>query len=103
MTTLSNDHIMDVERSIRAMTPQEKQAKREWGTGACQVRGCTTRAAYLVLETSHGESGNGDWWNYCCPKHARLFADQFGLEMPGPASSPRQHRQKVEVFTEPCA
>ena len=73
-------NLMQVDRSIRSMTPQEKQAKREWGTGACQQRGCTTRAAYLVLEVSPGESG--DWWQYCCPKHAKLFADQHGLEMP---------------------
>ena len=50
---------MHVDRSIRSMTLEEKQAKRDWGTGACQVRGCTTRAAYLVLEASSGESGSG--------------------------------------------
>lgn len=83
---------MIVERSIRAMTPQEKQAKREWGTGACQVRGCTTRAAYLVLETSSdktdgsGETDSEDWWQYCCQKHARHFADQHNLEMPAAAA-----------------
>src|ERR1035441_8148340 len=59
---------MHVDRSIRAMTPEEKQAKRDWGTGACQVRGCTTRAAYLVLETSSSESESGDWWQYCLPE-----------------------------------
>jgi len=68
------------------MTPQEKQAKREWGTGACQVRGCTTRAAYLVLETSPGGTGDGEWWQYCCPEHARHFADRHGLELPAQAS-----------------
>jgi hypothetical protein len=72
------------------MTPGEKQAKRDWGTGACQVRGCTTRAAYLVLETSSSESESGDWWQYCCPKHARHFADQHGLETP--AAAPRASR-----------
>jgi hypothetical protein len=77
---------MHVERGIRPMTPQEKQAKREWGKGACQVRRCTARAAYLVLETSTGDSGSGDWWQYCCPKHARHFADRHGLEMPAAAS-----------------
>jgi len=77
---------MQTDRSIRSMTPQEKQAKRDWGTGACQVRGCTTRAAYLVLETASGEAGGGDWWQYCCPKHARQFASQHGLEMPVQAS-----------------
>lgn len=65
------------------MMPEEKQAKQDWGTAACQVRGCTARAAYLVIENSPGESENGDWWQYCCPKHARQFADQYGLEMPG--------------------
>jgi len=75
------------------MTPQEKQAKREWGTGACQVRGCTTRAAYLALESSSSESEGGDWWQYCCSKHARQFADQHGLEMPAVARAARQHRQ----------
>jgi len=75
---------MHVDRSIRSMTPQEKQAKREWGTAACQVRGCTKPATYLALETSSGESGAGDWWQYCCPKHARHFANQHGLEMPAP-------------------
>ena len=73
---------MQVERGIRAMTPQEEQAKREWGTGACQVERCSARAAYLVLETWTGESGSGAWWQYCCQKHARQFADQHGLEMP---------------------
>lgn len=81
---------MHVDRSIRAMTPQEKQAKREWGTGACQARGCTTRAAYLVLETSGGEGDSGEWWQYCCAKHARQFADQHGLELP--AAAPRMSR-----------
>ncbi|MGO4881653.1 MAG: hypothetical protein ACLP59_12625 [Bryobacteraceae bacterium] len=77
---------MQVERSIRSMTPQEKQAKRDWGTGACQARGCTTRAAYLVLEKTSGDSDDGEWWQYCCPKHARRFAEQHGIEMPEPVS-----------------
>jgi len=76
---------MQVERSIRPMTPQEKQAKREWGTGACQVRGCTARAAYLVLESSSGEGQGDDWWQYCCQKHTRHFAEQHGLDMPAQA------------------
>ena len=73
---------MNVDRSIRLMTPHEKQAKREWGTGACQARGCTTRAAYLAVENTPGDSESGDWWQYCCPKHARQFADEHGLELP---------------------
>jgi hypothetical protein len=88
---------MQIDRSIRSMTPQEKQAKRDWGTGACQVRGCTTRAAYLVLETPSGESGSGDWWQYCCPKHARQFANRHGLEMPAQASPARQDRETAPV------
>jgi hypothetical protein len=83
---------MHVDRSIRSMTLEEKQAKRDWGTGACQVRGCTTRAAYLVLEASSGESGSGDWWQYCCPKHATNFANRHGLEMPAPAAFARHRR-----------
>lgn len=77
---------MPVDRSIRAMTPQEKQAKREWGTGACQARHCTTRAAYLVMETASGEPDSEEWWQYCCPKHARLFAEEHGLELPAVAA-----------------
>ncbi len=76
------------------MTPQEKQAKREWGTGACQARGCTTRAAYLVME------GNGDWWQYSCPKHARQFAEQHGLEVPAP---PPRATRKTELMACPGA
>jgi len=72
--------------SIRSMTPQEKRAKRDWGTGACQVRGCTTRAVYLVMETASGEAEGGEWWQYRCPRHAREFASQHGLEMPAPAA-----------------
>jgi len=71
---------MNVTRSIRAMTPEERQAKREWGTGACQVRACTARAGYLVMETAVG--ADGEWWEYCCPKHARHYAELHGLEMP---------------------
>lgn len=78
------------------MTPEEKQAKRDWGTGACQVRGCTTRAAYLALETAPGESESGDWWQYCCPAHARRFADLHGLEMPE-ANFARQHRHTASI------
>jgi hypothetical protein len=81
---------MHVDRSIRPMTLEEKQAKREWGTGACQMRGCAARAAYLVLENSRADSESEDWWQYCCTKHARLFAKQHGLEMPGAA--PRASR-----------
>ena len=88
---------MPTERSIRWMTPQEKKAKRDWGTGACQVRGCTTRAVYLVLETSSNESGGGDWWQYCCPKHARQFANQNGLEMPVQASFARELRETAPI------
>ncbi|HVN04670.1 MAG TPA: hypothetical protein VMT86_09655 [Bryobacteraceae bacterium] len=73
---------MIVDRTIRAMTREEKQAKREWGTGACQARGCTARAAYLLMETSTANSTAEEWWQYCCPKHARGFADEFGLELP---------------------
>ena len=88
---------MQTDRSIRSMTPQEKQAKRDWGTGACQVRGCTTRAAYLVLETSSGEPEGGEWWQYCCPKHARQFANQHGLEMPAQAAFARQDRETAPI------
>jgi hypothetical protein len=86
------------------MTPQEKQAKREWGTGACQVRGCTARAAYLALESSSGADG-GDWWQYCCPKHAREYVEQHGLEMPAPASYARQrasHARQRRALLSPC-
>jgi hypothetical protein len=68
------------------MTAQEKKAKREWGTAACQVRGCAARAAYLLHETLPGESDSGEWWQYCCAKHAKQFADRHGLEMPAAAS-----------------
>ena len=73
---------MNVDRSIRAMTPEEKQAKRDWRTGACQVRGCATRAAYLALESAPAGSDSEDWWQYCCLKHARQFVDRHGLKMP---------------------
>jgi len=66
---------MSDSRSIRAMTAEEIQAKREWGTGACQAKGCTVRAAFLLIE-------GDEWWSYCCPKHARNYAEQHGLEMP---------------------
>jgi len=80
---------MLVDRSIRAMTPQEKHAKREWGTGACQARNCTSRAAYLVMENSSA-GPDGEWWEYCCPRHAREFAEQHGLELPVvPTRAPR--------------
>ena len=76
---------MRTDCSIRAMTPEEKQAKRDWGTGACQARACKTRAAYLVMETSPGAEG-GEWWQYCCTRHAREFAGRHGLEMPAQAA-----------------
>ncbi len=80
---------MSVQRSIRCMTPQEIQAKREWGTGACQVRGCATRAAYLAMESA-GQAAEGDWWQYQCARHARSFANEHGLELPaGPARAAR--------------
>jgi hypothetical protein len=79
------------------MTPQERQAKREWGTGACQARGCAARAAYLVLETLPGESESGDWWQYCCTKHAKHFADQHGLEMPLQSRPAGQQRQAASM------
>jgi hypothetical protein len=63
------------------MTAEEAQAKREWGTGACQANGCTTRSAFLVME-------GDDWWLYCCPKHAKQYADQHGIEMPPRAPAP---------------
>ncbi|HUE03488.1 MAG TPA: hypothetical protein VMR62_28265 [Bryobacteraceae bacterium] len=84
---------MHVSRNIRLMTSQEKQAKRQWGTGACQVRGCITRAAYLLLETSAMPSDGGDWWQYCCPKHAKCFAERHGLEIP--AAAPRRARSLI--------
>lgn len=73
---------MTIDRSIRAMTKEEKQAKREWGTGACQARGCTARAAYLLLEAPAEGSAGDEWWQYCCPRHAQQFADEHGLELP---------------------
>jgi hypothetical protein len=63
------------------MTVEELQAKREWGTGACQAKGCTTRAAFLVME-------GADWWQYCCPKHAKHYGDEHGLDVPARAPSP---------------
>jgi hypothetical protein len=93
---------MHVDRSIRTMTPQEKQAKRDWGTGACQVRRCTMRAAYLVLETLPGDSESVDWWQYCCPKHARAFAGQHGLEMPAAGATARgEARIRASAHTAP--
>jgi hypothetical protein len=80
------------------MTPQEKQAKKDWGTGACQVRGCAARAAYLVLESTSGEFRSGDWWQYCCTKHARQFAAQHGLEMPAQPIAAGQNRQTASMF-----
>ena len=88
---------MHVDRSIRVMTPEEKKAKREWGTGACQVRGCTSRAAYLVLEDSPGEPESGEWWQYCCPKHAKHFADRHGLELPVRAGFARRAPASVRT------
>ena len=73
---------MNIDRRIRVMAAEEKQAKREWGTGGCQVRRCTARAAYLLLETCTNESGRGEWWQYCCARHARRYASQHGLQMP---------------------
>ena len=78
---------MKADRTIRAMTPEERRAKREWRTGACQVPRCTTRAAYLLMETWEDKSGGGEWWQYCCPKHARRFANKHSLELP-PVSTP---------------
>jgi hypothetical protein len=77
---------MNPDRSIRAMTAEEKQAKRDWGTGACQVRGCTARAGYLAMESAPGEFEGEEWWQYCCAKHATRFANRHGLEMPAPAA-----------------
>jgi len=65
------------------MTPEETHAKRVWGTGSCQVRGCSVRAGYLVRETWDDQSsGAGEWWQYCCLRHAKRFADRHGLEVP---------------------
>jgi len=63
---------MSVARSIRSMTPEEIQAKRDWGTVACQAKGCTTRSAFLVME-------GDDWWLYCCPQQ---YAERHGIAMP---------------------
>ena len=81
---------MKLDQSIRRMTPQERQAKRDWGTGACQVRQCTARASYLLMQSWEDGSKTGEWWQYCCLKHAQQFADQHGIEMPaGPAADKR--------------
>jgi hypothetical protein len=88
---------MRIERSIRSMTPEEMQAKRQWGTDTCQAPRCGARAAYLVLETG---AGDGEWWQYCCRKHASLFASQHGLDLPAqPAAPPRA----APLHTEPRA
>ena len=85
---------MSVERTIRVMTPEEKHAKRQWGTGACQARSCTARASYLAVEA---DSQHGDWWQYCCPKHARSFAEMHGLELPAlPPKASRMPEPAVE-------
>jgi hypothetical protein len=73
---------MRVERSIRLMTSEELRAKREWGTGGCQSDGCTARAGYLVLEVAQEQPAEEEWWQYCCPEHARLFAQRYDLQMP---------------------
>lgn len=73
---------MTVDRSIRSMTATEKRAKREWGTGVCQVRRCIARATYLVMETWQNESESGEWWQYCCKDHAQDFAERHGLDVP---------------------
>jgi hypothetical protein len=79
---------MECERIIRRMTPEEAKAKREWGTSACQVRGCAARAIYLIREFwSDQESGSREWWQYCCLRHAKAFASQHRLPMP-PAADP---------------
>lgn len=98
---------MSVNRSIRWMTPEEKQAKRNWGTGACQARACTTRAAYLLMETWPGEPHGADWWQYCCPKHARLFAGRHGLKMPAARPPVRarvftKSEESVDISTGNC-
>ncbi|MGA2590713.1 MAG: hypothetical protein ABSH32_12410 [Bryobacteraceae bacterium] len=73
---------MKLDQTIRHMTREERQAKRDWGTGACQVRQCTARAAYLAMQSWEDGSKSGEWWQYCCPKHAKRFAEQHGIEMP---------------------
>ena len=70
------------------MTPEEVRAKRQWGTNACQAPGCTAGSAYLVLEVGTEEPHAAEWWQYCCRKHARQFAMQHGLEMPGYSAAP---------------
>ena len=52
---------MKLDQSIRRMTPEEKQAKRDWGTGACQVRQCTARASYLLMQMNDGNQA--EWGN----------------------------------------
>lgn len=82
---------MRIERSIRCITPEEAQAKRQWGTDSCQVPRCGARAAYLVMETGAEKADAGEWWQYCCRRHARLYAGQHGLEMPAePVPVPRR-------------
>ncbi len=72
---------MKVQRSIRVMSREELRAKRDWGTSGCQAEGCTARAGYLVMEMAKGEAGD-EWWQYCCPDHARAFAEQYDLRLP---------------------
>jgi hypothetical protein len=64
------------------MTPPEIQAKREWRTGARQVRGCGARPL-----PGAGDPGGHVFrcrgvWQYGCPKHAPDFAARHGLELP---------------------
>lgn len=80
---------MQSERSIRRMTAEETQAKRNWGTAACQVRGCSVPAVYLVRERRIDDQAEpGEWWQYCCQKHARSFASRHHLSMPEPPAGP---------------
>jgi len=70
------------------MTPEEMVAKRQWGTDNCQAPRCAGRAAYLVLETGPDHTGPGEWWQYCCRRHAARFAGQHGLTLPTQPASP---------------
>ena len=67
------------------MTPEEKQAKLDWGTAACQVRGCTARAAYFAMEMASSSADREEWWQYCCAKHAGQYAERHGLAIPAAA------------------
>jgi hypothetical protein len=40
------------------------------------------------MESAASEPESEEWWQYCCPKHARQFADRHGLEIPDTPGKP---------------